>query len=255
MGGKSAGRGLEHFHVQLAHAAHAATAVVELAGVLLGVVDELLEGLERQAAVHHQRVGQAPQDGDVFKVLDRVVAHLGLGQRVGQMAALRRHHQGVAVGLGTRHVLRTHRATRTGTVFHHDGHAQHARQRLRILAGHDVHRTTGWEGHHHGDGARRVFVLRTGRQRSQASQAQADGKEKSAGREFHRVQRSHGINKKSSMSALHGCAVRFRGAEARPVPLPGRAAQRWSARNTRARCAGGRPRARWRTGWARPPRQ
>ena len=44
--GKHARGDLEHFHIELAHAAHAAAAVVELAGVLLGVVDELLEGLD-----------------------------------------------------------------------------------------------------------------------------------------------------------------------------------------------------------------
>ena len=70
----------------------------------------------------------------MFSKSDRVVPTWGWVSRLARWL-LRRHHQGVAVGLGTRHVLRAHRATRTGAVFHHDGHAQHARQRLRNTGG------------------------------------------------------------------------------------------------------------------------
>ena len=179
--GEHARGDFEHFHIELAHAAHAAAAVVELAGVLLGVVDEFLEGLERQAAVHHQGVGLAAQDGDVFEVFDRVVAHLGLRERVGQVAALRRHDQRVAVGLGARHILRAHRAARACAVLHHDGHAQQLGQRLGILARHDVHRPTGRERHHQRDGARGEFVLCPRGHSGKAGQADAGGQEVAAG--------------------------------------------------------------------------
>ena len=183
--GEHARGDFEHFHIELAHAAHAAAAVVELAGVLLGVVDEFLEGLERQAAVHHQGVGLAAQDGDVFEVFDRVVAHLGLRERVGQVAALGRDHECVAIGLGARHIQGTDRAARPCAVFDNDGHAQSARQWLGILARHDVHRPAGRERHHQRDGARGEFVLCQGGQRGKACKAEASGEKAAAGRCVH----------------------------------------------------------------------
>ncbi len=76
--------------------------------------------------MHHQGVGLAAQDGDVLEILDRVVAQLRLGQRVGQVAALGGDHQRIAIGLAARHRLRGDRAAGARAVVDDHRHTEDA---------------------------------------------------------------------------------------------------------------------------------
>ncbi len=146
---------LEQLCIELAHAARPGAAEVELAGVGLHMRNEFLERLRRHGRVDHQHVGRARQLRDGCEVLDRVVAHVGLGERVGQVRALRGHHQRVAIGLGTRHLGAGDGAARTGPVVHHHRSAQRLGQRLGIEPSDQIDRAARGERHHQRDRPRR----------------------------------------------------------------------------------------------------
>ncbi|XQU67537.1 hypothetical protein OJJOAM_000268 [Cupriavidus sp. H18C1] len=246
MGRHRAGAGLEHLDVQLAHAADAAAAVIQLAGVLLRIGDELREGAHRQARMHDQRIGLAAQDRNVLEVLDRVIADARLRQRIGQMAALRRHHQRVAVGFAARDDLRRDRTARAGTVVDDHRHAKNARQRLGILARHDVHRSAGREGDHQRDGTRRPVFLRHGAERrggGNGGGAQAKTNEAAAG-EGQVLHDQKGRMEKGFVGWRDMPLIAARGW---PAPGPAPVARRWTTRSTRARYADGRRPGRCRT--------
>jgi hypothetical protein len=72
--------------------------VVELARVLLGVVDQLGHGLHRQVVVHHQRVDASDTAHDRREILLGIVGKLLEQRAVGGIGRVGAHHQRVAVG-------------------------------------------------------------------------------------------------------------------------------------------------------------
>ena len=211
MHGLGVDRQQQRLGIELAHAARARGGEVDLSGALLEIGHQFGKGLHRHAGVHDQHIGLAAQDGDVLEVLDRVVAQVGLHQRIGQVAALRRGDQRIAVGLGARDELCAYRAARAGFVFHDDGHAQGAAQRFGVLAGHDVDRAAGRERHDQRDGAGRVFVSGESGQRGGAGQAHGSGQQlaaRSGGRGHVKVGHKTNNSRKAAGAAVQRSAMR-----------------------------------------------
>ncbi len=73
-----AGLGFQRFHGQVRLAAAAVRGVIELAGVGLGVGDQLLEVVGRHGRVGQQQLVEQHQLRDGREVLHRVVGQLGI---------------------------------------------------------------------------------------------------------------------------------------------------------------------------------
>ena len=115
-----AGNQLQVFHGQMAGAGIAGRAVIELAGVLLGVGHELFEVGRWHIRVNHEHIGHFGQQRHRHKVFVDVVGlvfqHVGVhGQRT-HMA----QDDGVAVRRRFGNVLHRCDAGATGLVFHKD---------------------------------------------------------------------------------------------------------------------------------------
>ena len=125
-------------------------AIVQLAGILLGVGDELGDRLDRQLRADRQRAQQFTDPRDRLEIGDRIeidLAHV----RHDREHTGRRHQHGVAVRRGARDDRGADRAGRAALVVDHDGllHprgeavGQHPRDRIAGAAGR--------ERHHHPD--------------------------------------------------------------------------------------------------------
>ena len=91
-----AGQLIEHLARQALRGA--GLGVVELAGILLGVVDQLGDRLDRQVVVHHQRVDAGDAAHDRREVLLGIVGELLEQRAVGGVGRVGAHQQRVAVG-------------------------------------------------------------------------------------------------------------------------------------------------------------
>ncbi|MNT17667.1 hypothetical protein D3C72_1528290 [compost metagenome] len=165
---------LEQFGVELPHAADAGRGVVQFVGTGLQQGHEFGQGLGRYVDVRHQHVRRARQLRDRGEILDRVVAQVAAHQRVGQMGALRRGDQRVAVRLGARHALAADGAAGAVAVFDDDRRAQRLAQRFRVDAADQVDGSACGERHDQGDGAGRVGVGPRGQGQDGCAQARKD---------------------------------------------------------------------------------
>ena len=89
-------------HRQMRRRAVAAGRIGQLAGTCLRGVDDVLHRLEQQAGTrrhHHRRGREQRHPGEI---LDRIVTGIGIKLRRHCVRSHRRHHEGVAVGRGTR---------------------------------------------------------------------------------------------------------------------------------------------------------
>jgi len=143
-------------------------AVGQLAGVGLGVGDEVGPGLERAVAGHHDAEGVAGHVQDIADVLDRVPVDLGgVADAKHPQRGLR---DGVAVRLRGLQLLHGQRAASARLVFHDHRLAQDLAGVLGELAHGDVRRAASREGDHQLDGLGREGLRMAGQRQQRAEQ-------------------------------------------------------------------------------------
>ena len=120
--------------------------IVQLAGILLRVFDELGEGLDRDLGVHHQQVGELGEAGNRHEILFRVVRQVLVEERVNGVGAHRADKKGVSVRRGLGDGGRSDIAAGTGTVLDHEGLAVFGLKLLGDDAGEEIRRAAGAEG-------------------------------------------------------------------------------------------------------------
>ena len=157
---------------QMADRSLAGRANAKLAGIRLGRGHELLHGLPRRVHLHGEKrvEGDRVQEGlVVVRGLVRQLVDLGMDHQ----SRVRRHDDGVAVGLRLRDFRHPHGTAATGPV--EDGHA--LRERLLHRLGHgaddDVHHAAGRVGH---DNRQRPLRILGGRGRHESEEQ--DGKKR-----------------------------------------------------------------------------
>ena len=166
-------RQIGHGHVR--GAAVAARAVVDLAGMGLGIGNERGQVLDRQRGVDHQHVGHARHPGNGREALDRVVGQLGVqAGRDGQRAHMA-HQQRIAVARGLGHAVGANAAARARDVLGNDRLAPGGGQLMAYRAAQNVGRAAGRERDDQAYCLVRVSGLGEGRAQPQRSAAQAAG--------------------------------------------------------------------------------
>ena len=151
----------ENLGVDVLVSAHAGAGVAHLFGVLLGVVDELGEGLRREIAgrrhEEHRRVGEPRDDLHVAVVVD----FHALGEQDGRQAIGRdiADHDGVAVGLRARHFLDGNDARGAGLVLDQHVLSERFAKLLGVMARHRIGQAAGCVGDENPDRAARVGAL------------------------------------------------------------------------------------------------
>jgi hypothetical protein len=162
MGEHDTGPSSEGFHVVVIVAADADAGIAHLAGVGLGIGDELGIGLGREvlggSAEHERNLAQPRHQGDVLLVVDLEFLlvddggeHIGAG-----IADLQR----IAVGSRTRHLLDRKDAEGAGLVFDHHRLPENRPHMLADDAHDDIGGAARSERHDDFDRLRRIFVLR-----------------------------------------------------------------------------------------------
>ncbi|MNI77157.1 hypothetical protein D3C73_1334340 [compost metagenome] len=115
----------------MVRAALAGRAVVDFAGMLLGIVDEFLQRLDRQlAGVDHHHLRRLRHQRHGHEVLLDVVAEVFV-ERGSQRMVRAAHEEGVAVGPGLGRHAGAHRAARAALVVDNDRLTQLHGQLLR----------------------------------------------------------------------------------------------------------------------------
>jgi hypothetical protein len=130
--------------------ADAGTAEIELARIGLGLRDELLEVLGREARRRHQNEAGSPNHRHHLKIGNRIVAQ-GLIDRSRDRVRVAHHQRGVAVLGGARDPFRRRRSAAAHSILDYDGLAEQLRERLRHDARRDVGTATGAEADHDAD--------------------------------------------------------------------------------------------------------
>jgi hypothetical protein len=179
-----AGELLEQLARQVAHGAGTGGAVGQLAGIGLGIGNELLERSHRDGFVHHDGGGGDGDDGNGHEVAGGIVRHLGHGHRVEHHGAGAAEQDGVAVGLRARDLAGGDGAAAAALVLDIDG----AEQRLHSLGPlprDDVVHPAGRERHHQLDRPLRIVALRRG----EARRPRARERRRSEGQKFTPVHR------------------------------------------------------------------
>jgi len=148
--------------------------VVQLVGPRLQQGDEFGQGLGGYVDVGDQHIGRTRQLRNRREILDRVVAQVAAHQRVGQMRALRRGDQRVAVGLGARHALAADSAAGAIAVFNDDRGAQRLAQRFGVDAADQIDGSACGKRHDQRDGAGRIGVGPCGQGQDCGAQAGKD---------------------------------------------------------------------------------
>ena len=112
---------LEQFAGEMRHGSGASRPVGELAGIGLGVSDQLLERLHRHRRMHRDAHGGDAEDRDRLEVLERIVLGVAVGDRNDDLRAAAAEQDGVAVRLGAGDLGSGERAPRAADVLrHHD---------------------------------------------------------------------------------------------------------------------------------------
>ncbi|MCY1531335.1 hypothetical protein D9M68_665570 [compost metagenome] len=174
------GARLQQFARQMAGAAVPTRTVVQLAGVLLRVIDQVGQLFDLvllgELDVHHQHVGHRGHDRDRREVLHRVVRQVGEQPGVDRVGRDCAHHQRIAVGRRLRHEVGPDIAARARAVFHDDGLAQGTAHLLGQHAGHGVQRAAGRVRHDEAQRlGREISGLRQGRRAERQGCGQRNG--------------------------------------------------------------------------------
>ncbi|MNV69209.1 hypothetical protein D3C71_1621100 [compost metagenome] len=136
----------------MAGAARARTRVVDLAGLGLGLGNQLAHRAKARIAAHHQPLRGRTNRADMAEVthdVERQVVVDACGNRIDHA----RHGQRIAVGRGRGTDLGADDIARAGAVLHHHGLLEHLGQLLGQRAHGGVIGTTGRRRYDHADGA------------------------------------------------------------------------------------------------------
>ena len=139
-------------HRDVRSAAVAARAVVELAGMLAGVVDQLGHRVRRHRWVHHEHVGQPRHHADGREVGDRVVGELRIERRIEGQRADMAEQQRVPVGVGLGDGGAGDRSRQPRPVVDHHRLAEAVRHLLADDPAEEIGRSAGRERHDQGHG-------------------------------------------------------------------------------------------------------
>jgi hypothetical protein len=139
--------------------ADAGRRVVELAGVRLGVLDELGERVHRQVLVHDEHVRRLRGEGHGLETLDRIPLQVLEQRGIGRVVAGVGEQEGVPVRLGTRHLAGGDVAAGATLVVDDDLLAEFLGQALGEQARGEVRRPARRGGHHQRHGPARVVLL------------------------------------------------------------------------------------------------
>ena len=155
-----AGRGGQQLSRQMADRANAGRAIVERAGMVLGIGDQLGDRVHRQARMHHQHGRRQSDPADGCEVLARIKARTGVQARADRQRAGIAKQERVAVGRAARDRARPDRAAGAAAVLDHDRLAERLAHLLGHDPPHDRGRAAGWERHHQRDRAGRIVLCR-----------------------------------------------------------------------------------------------
>ena len=120
---------LEQFGAQVAGRADTLRGEGHLAGILLGIGDQILEIVDRKRGMGDQHVRNADHVDDRHEILLRIVRQL-LHMRQDRQDAVIAHQECVAVGVGLGDVVGARNAGAAGAVFDDDGLARVLADRL-----------------------------------------------------------------------------------------------------------------------------
>ena len=134
----------------------------QLAGIGLGIFDQLLDRLGRHARIYHQHQREASHACHSREVLHRIVAHVPHQERSGRKRGISRHQQRVAVRRRARDVKRGQRPVRARAILDDDGLLERDAERL---GDHAANRVTGTAGAEHGDEGDRLAWIVVGAER------------------------------------------------------------------------------------------
>ena len=199
-----AGLQFEQLHCQVMRCAIAWGAVEQLAGLAAGMTDQLLDIAGGRTRPDHQGLCAAGQHDDGRELPQRVVAQVAIDRGIVDEGG-GSDQQGVTIGRTTRHQLMADVAAGTGTVVHHQRHAQALGQTLRHAARNGIHAGAGCKRHNHGDGSCRP-ALRHGLGTDKHPNKHA-GK-RSARTQIQRTQVPDGQSKEVEFSSLHRVLLR-----------------------------------------------
>jgi hypothetical protein len=161
----------------MGRAAAARTGKADLAGLGLGLGDQILDRLERQAGVDQQHQWQLGNHAHRRKGGVGVVRHFFVQRRVDRLRAHVAHQQGVAVWPGLGHHVGAQHAGRAAFVVNDDRLAPLHRQLLRHQAGPHIGAATRRKRHNDGNGAAGVSgrAVGLGLRGCEGSKGQKDG--------------------------------------------------------------------------------
>ena len=183
--------------------ADAAMRLFDVAAVLFQIGDELAQVLGGEILLRDDDGWRMSGEADRLEVALGIVFHVGREHRSGDMGSHAAGEQRVAVGMRRCHPRASDRAAGAADILDHHGLAEDFAHLLRHDAGDDVARTAGREGHHHGDGPRRIAL----RPRVPRGGTQGQGREPE---QSQRPRTSHGI----PPAVVLRCGQSHRGASA-----------------------------------------
>ena len=154
MHGQNAGLFVEHLSSQVTGAAIAAAAVIELAGVGLGIGQQVGQAADLQTlrclGIHDQHIGYPQHLRDGRKVTARVVGHGFVQPGVDGVRGSGCDANGQAVGRGLGHQIGTDVSPSAGAVFY-DDRAQAVFDPLGQRSGSHINRAARGVGHDQSD--------------------------------------------------------------------------------------------------------
>ncbi len=157
-----AGVQLELLACELRRGSAARGGEIQLAGIRLGVGDQVLHVAYGERVVDHEKQRHADQQRDVREILDRVIGHLR--NKTWQDHVDRGiHQQRVAVRRRLGHELRTDHAAGAGAIFDHHRLAERFGQAVGDDAHDDIRRAAGRVGHDDPHGPVGIVLRQRGR--------------------------------------------------------------------------------------------
>lgn len=152
--------------------ADADRAVVQLARMTLGIIDQLGQGFWRQLRIDHDHIGHGREQPDRREILQRIVGQLLVERLVRGQRAGGAHQQGVAVRGGVRGRRGADIAAGAGAVVDHEGLSERGRHAVEQDARDHVAGAAAGKRHEHLDRAGGI-VLRSCRKQPGGSERRA----------------------------------------------------------------------------------
>src|SRR3954467_3205114 len=196
-----AGPGLERFAGH--HAGCVAARKRQLAGMGLGVGDQLRNGCRGHIRMQHQHQGEAADARDRLEVLYRIVGDALVEAGRGRVRAVGAHQQRVAIGCGAGDIGGGHGAVRSRLVLDDDALVERLSEMLRNDTRNGVGGAAGTERDDEGDRLVRILALQ--RTLHLCGGARGHGKQRGAGCDDHAKQTCHASSLPVAVRCYRGC--------------------------------------------------